>query len=58
MAGWVYALNDSILDVWAQRGLYEQGGREKLIGKETFFLVDSMDFVFPDQGGSPGSPGS
>jgi hypothetical protein len=47
VAGWVYALNDSILDVWVQRGLFEPENREKLEGKTTFFLVDSLDFVFP-----------
>lgn len=46
IAGWVYALNDSILDVWAQRGLFEPEHREKLAEKTTFFLVDSLDFVF------------
>ena len=49
IAGWVYALNDSILDVWAQRGLFEPEQRGKLTGKTTFFLVDSLDFVFPGQ---------
>ncbi len=49
MAGWVYALNDSILDVWVQRGLFEPEHREKLEGKATFFLVDSLDFVFPGE---------
>jgi len=49
VAGWVYALNDSILEVWAQRGLFEPENREKLQGKTTFFLVDSLDFVFPGE---------
>jgi len=49
IAGWVYALNDSILDVWVQRGLFEPEHREKLEGKTTFFLVDSLDFVFPGE---------
>jgi len=47
IAGWVYALNDSILDVWAQRGVYDPEHREELVGMTTFFLVDSLDFVFP-----------
>jgi len=49
IAGWVYALNDSILDVWAQRGLFDLEHREKLTGRTTFFLVDSLDFVFPGE---------
>lgn len=55
IAGWVYALNDSILDVWAQRGFFEPENRESLSGYTTFFLVDSLDFVIPDQGATPGS---
>lgn len=51
IAGQVYALNDSILDVWAQRVFYETGNREKLQGFETFFLVDSLDLVFPEEEG-------
>lgn len=50
VAGWVYALNDSILDVWSQRGLFEMENRSKLEGHATFFLVDSLDFVFPEEG--------
>lgn len=53
LAGWVYALNDSILTVWAQRGLYEVENREKLAGDSTFFLVDSVDFVLPGEGSAP-----
>jgi len=49
IAGWVYALNDSILDVWAQRSVYDPEHREKLVGMTTFFLVDSLDFVFPGE---------
>lgn len=48
-AGQVFALNDSILDVWAQRGLYDRANREKLGGYDTFFLVDSLDFIFPGE---------
>jgi hypothetical protein len=57
IAGWVYALNDSILDVWAQRGLFDPEHREKLTGKTTFFLVDSLDFVFPGEEGSGAGSG-
>ena len=49
VAGRVYALNDSILDVWAQRSFFEPENREKLAGSTTFFLVDSLDFVFPGE---------
>jgi len=52
VAGQVFALNDSILDVWAQRGLYDRENREKLQGSQTFFLVDSLDFIFPGEEGS------
>ncbi len=56
IAGWVFALNDSILSVWAQRGLYDPEHRENLQGYETFFLVDSLDFVIPTPGaGTPSS---
>ncbi len=47
VAGQVYALNDSLLAVYAQRGFFELANREKLEGQATFFLVDSLDFVFP-----------
>ncbi len=53
IAGSVYALNDSILDVYAQRGFFEVGQREKLEAHTTFFLVDSMELVIPDDTGSP-----
>lgn len=52
IAGSVYVLNDSILTVWAQRGLFDVENREKLEGQTTFFLVDSLELVFPE-GGSP-----
>lgn len=56
LAGWVFALNDSILGVWSQRGLYDPENQESLRGHETFFLVDSLDFVLPEEsGGQPGS---
>ena len=53
LAGWVYLLNDSILSVWAQRGLYEVENREKLAGDSTFLLVDSLDFVLPGEESAP-----
>jgi hypothetical protein len=47
LGGCVYALNDSILDVWVQRGFFEPENRERMAVDSTFFLVDSLDFVFP-----------
>ncbi|NIR42492.1 MAG: hypothetical protein GWN99_01200 [Gemmatimonadetes bacterium] len=49
VAGQVYALNDSILDVYAQRGLFDRENRERVSGHSTFFLVDSLDFIFPGE---------
>jgi hypothetical protein len=48
VAGQVYALNDSILDVYVQRGFFEVESRELVEVHTTFFLVDSLDFVFPE----------
>ncbi|HSG82079.1 MAG TPA: hypothetical protein VLC48_07510 [Gemmatimonadota bacterium] len=48
VAGQVYALNDSILDVYVQRGFFEPENRALVEGSTTFFLVDSLDFVFPE----------
>ncbi len=60
VAGWVYALNDSILNVWSQRGLFATANRSKLEGQATFFLVDSLDFVSPggQGGGSESAEGA
>ncbi len=58
IAGQVYALNDSLLDVYAQRGFFEPENRAKIEGHSTFFLVDSLDFVFPGSGTSDANPGS
>lgn len=52
IAGSVYVLNDSILDVWAQRGLFKPEHRDKLEGHATFFLVDSMELVIPEEAAS------
>lgn len=49
IAGSVYALNDSIIGVWAQRGVFNRENRDKLSGYTTFFLVDSLDFVIPGE---------
>lgn len=57
LAGWVYALNDSILNVWAQRNLYDPEFRSRLEGKTTFFLVDSLELVFPGEAESPSGAG-
>ncbi len=53
IAGSVYVLNDSILDVYAQRGVFEVGQRDKLEAHTTFVLVDSMELVIPEDTGSP-----
>ena len=58
IAGQVYALNDSLINVYLQRGFFDAEGRARLEGHSTFFLVDSLDFVFPEEGGSPGGSGS
>ncbi len=57
VAGQVYALNDSLLDVYAQRGLFEPKQRDKLAGQSTFFLVDSLDFYIPESKTSPEGQG-
>jgi hypothetical protein len=49
VAGQVYALNDSLLNVYAQRGFFEAANRSKIEGQQTFFLVDSLDIVFPEE---------
>lgn len=48
VAGQVYALNDSLLDVYSQRGFFDPENRGKLEGHATFFLVDSLELVFPE----------
>jgi len=58
VAGQVYALNDSIIEVYLQRGFFDLENRAKLEGHTTFFLVDSLDFVFPEAAATPGGPGS
>lgn len=50
IAGQVYALNDSLLDIYAQRGFFEPENRQALEGQSTFFLVDSLDILFLQQG--------
>lgn len=49
LAGEVYALNDSIIGVWSQRGIFNNENRGKLAGSTTFLLVDSLDYAFPDE---------
>jgi hypothetical protein len=44
IAGSVYALTDSLLDVYVQRGFFEPEYRERLESYMTFFLVDSLDY--------------
>lgn len=52
IAGQVYALNDSLIDVYLQRGFFSAENRPRLEGHSTFFLVDSLEFVFPGETGS------
>lgn len=44
VAGSVYALTDSLLDVYVQRGFFRPETRGGLTGQTTFFLVDSLDY--------------
>lgn len=44
IAGSVYALTDSLLDVYVQRQFFEPEYRERLAAHATFFLVDSLDY--------------
>ncbi|MGD2154456.1 MAG: hypothetical protein PVG79_14395 [Gemmatimonadales bacterium] len=44
IAGSVYALTDSLLDVYVQRQFFEPQYRRRLEGHATFFLVDSLDY--------------
>ena len=44
IAGSVYALTDSLLDVYVQRGFFRPESRARLEGHTTFFLVDSLDY--------------
>ncbi len=55
IAGQVFALNDSLIDVYRQRGFFDPDKRDRLEGHSTFFLVDSLDFVFPGQSMSGGA---
>ena len=54
VVGQVYALNDSILDVYVQRGFFEPESRSLIEVHTTFFLVDSLDFVFPEDAADVG----
>lgn len=58
VAGQVYALNDSIIDIYAQRGFFDPEHRVKLEGHVTFFLVDSLDLVFPEEASTPEESGA
>jgi len=44
VAGSVYALTDSLLDVYVQRQFFEPQYRSRLEAHTTFFLVDSLDY--------------
>jgi hypothetical protein len=58
VAGSVYALTDSLLDVYMQRGFFDAANRERLVGKTTFFLVDSLDYYIAQQEASTDGDGT
>lgn len=47
VVGSVYALNDSVLNVWTQRGIVDPARRPDLRQESTFFLADSLDILIP-----------
>lgn len=57
IAGSVYALTDSLLDIYVQRGFFEPEYRERLESHVTFFLVDSLDY-YAEEDTTTGGPGS
>lgn len=57
IAGSVYALTDSLLDIYVQRRFFEAENRARLESHATFFLVDSLDYYVEDEGTSA-EPGS
>lgn len=57
IAGSVYALTDSLLDIYVQRRFFEPENRARLASHTTFFLVDSLDYYVGDEGRST-DPGS
>jgi hypothetical protein len=57
IAGSVYALTDSLLDVYVQRGFFRRESRALLEGQTTFFLVDSLDY-YAAEDTTTGEPGS
>jgi hypothetical protein len=57
VAGSVYALTDSLLDSYVQRGFFDSEYRRRLEGHSTFLLVDSLDY-YTAQDTTTGGSGS
>jgi hypothetical protein len=57
VAGSVYALTDSLLDVYVQRGFFRAESRAGLASYTTFFLVDSLDY-YVEEDTTTTEPGS
>jgi hypothetical protein len=49
IAGSVYALNDSLIALYVQRGFFTADNVERLGEQATFFLVDSLDYYFGEE---------
>lgn len=47
LVGSVYALNDSVLNVWTQRGIVDPARRADVAQDSTFFLADSLEILIP-----------
>ncbi len=58
VAGSVYALTDSLLDVYVQRGFFRAESRAGLEGHSTFFLVDSLDYYVEEDTTTTAESGS
>ena len=56
LVGSVYALNDSIVRVWAQRGFLDPARQGEFASDSTFFLADSVEILVPLS--SPGGDGA
>jgi hypothetical protein len=57
VAGSVYALTASLLDVYVQRGFFRPESRAGLASHTTFFLVDSLDY-YVEEDTTTTEPGS
>ncbi|MGD2215636.1 MAG: hypothetical protein PVJ64_02720 [Gemmatimonadales bacterium] len=58
VAGSVYALTDSLLDVYVQRNFFRAETRPSLEMHSTFFLVDSLDYYAEEDTATTGESGS